>query len=89
MKFEILQNGKVELTKELGEGSYKIGRASDCDIVLESNQVSKHHALLVVRGERAAILDTGSSNGTFVNGILIKKQLVKESETGFFPIRPT
>ena len=80
MKFEILQNGKVELTKELGEGSYKIGRASDCDIVLESNQVSKHHALLVVRGERAAILDTGSSNGTFVNGILIKKQLLKESD---------
>lgn len=90
MKFEITKNGEVVLSKELTEGSYKIGRAGDCDIVLESSKVSKHHALLVIRGERAAIVDTDSSNGVFVNGILVKKQLLKSSDTigiGEFQIR--
>lgn len=80
MKFEVTHNGKVVISKELPEGSFKIGRAPDCDLVLESNKVSKHHALIVIKGNRAAILDTGSSNGTFVNGILVKKQLLKLSD---------
>lgn len=80
MKFEIVHNGKVVISKDLAEGSYKIGRAPDCDLVLDSNKVSKHHALLVIKGSRAAIVDTGSSNGVFVNGFLIKKQLLKSSD---------
>jgi pSer/pThr/pTyr-binding forkhead associated (FHA) protein len=77
VKFEVKHNGKVVISKDLAEGSFKIGRAPDCDLVLESTKVSKHHALLVIKGNRAAILDTGSSNGTFVNGILVKKQLLQ------------
>lgn len=80
MKFEIKKDGEIILSKELSEGSYKIGRASDCDIVLDSTRVSKHHALLVVRGNRAAILDTDSANGVFVNGVLVKKKLLNKSD---------
>jgi len=80
VKIEIIHNGKVVISKDLAEGSYKIGRAPDCDLVLDSNKVSKHHALLVIKGNRAAIVDTGSSNGVFVNGFLIKKQLLKSSD---------
>lgn len=90
MKFEVKQNGAVVLSKELTEGSYKIGRGTDCDIILDSTKVSKHHALLVVKGNRAAILDTDSSNGTFVNGFLVKKQLLKAKdviEIGDFVIK--
>jgi len=76
VKFEILQNGEVVETKELGEGSWKIGRASECDIRLKSTQVSKQHAMLVIKGTKAAIVDVGSSNGVFVNGILIRKQRI-------------
>lgn len=90
MKFEITHKGAVVISKDLTEGSYKIGRGADCDIVLDSNKISKHHALLVIKGNRAAILDTGSSNGTFVNGFLVKKQLLKNSdvvEVGDFIIK--
>ena len=80
MKFEISYQGKVVISKDLPDGSYKIGRAEDCSIVLNSNKVSKYHALLIVKGNRAAILDTNSSNGVFVNGILIKKQLLNTSD---------
>ncbi len=74
MKFEISQKGTIIETKDFGEGSYKIGRSSECDIQLRSPQVSKQHALLVVKGNKAAIVDLGSSNGVFVNGILVRKQ---------------
>src|SRR5687768_1757743 len=77
MKIEILQNGQVIETKELGEGSWKIGRAEECDIRLKSLQASKQHALLVIKGNKAAIVDMGSSNGVFVNGILVRKQRIE------------
>ena len=80
MKFEILQNGELIDSKELPEGSWKIGRASGCDIQLKSAQVSKQHALLVVKGNKAAIVDLGSSNGVFVNGILVRKQRLEQTD---------
>lgn len=76
MKFEILQNGKVIETKDLNEGQHKIGRGPDSEIRLKSTQVSKNHGLLVIKGEQAAVVDTGSSNGIFVNGILVRKQKI-------------
>jgi len=76
MKIEILQAGKVIHTQNCPDGNYKIGRSDECEIVLNSTHVSKTHAMLVIRGQKAAIVDTGSSNGIFVNGILVKKQRV-------------
>jgi hypothetical protein len=76
LKVEVLQNGGVVSTHEVGEGSHKIGRGDECEIQLKSSRVSKQHALLVVKGSKAAIVDTGSSNGVFVNGVLVRKQRV-------------
>jgi len=76
LKVEILQNNQVIETKDLTDGSHKIGRNPECAIVLSSQQVSKQHALLVIQGNKAAVVDVGSSNGVFVNGVLIKKQRV-------------
>ncbi len=80
MKIEILQSGKVVETLEFGDGSWKIGRASDCHIRLKSPQISKQHALLVIKDNRAAIVDLGSSNGVFVNGILVRKQRINPTD---------
>jgi hypothetical protein len=80
VKFEVIHKGEVIETKEFGEGSYKIGRVSTCDIYLKSPNVSKQHAMLVIKGNRAAIVDMGSSNGVFVNGILVKKQRIEEKD---------
>lgn len=80
MKVDILKNGEVVLSKDLGEGNFKIGRAPECDLHLKSNSVSKQHALLVIKGGRAAIVDLGSANGVFVNGIMVKKQRVRPED---------
>ncbi len=80
MKVEILKDGQVIFAKEVGEGNFKIGRAPECEMQLKSNSVSKQHALLVIKGGRAAIVDLGSANGVFVNGILVKKQRIRPED---------
>lgn len=80
MKFEILHKGEVVETRDLAEGSYKIGRSSACEIHLKSPQISKQHALLVIKGGKVAILDLGSSNGVFINGILVRKQRIDKGD---------
>jgi len=74
MKLSILKNGELIETRKLEEGQHHLGRSEDNEICLPSSKVSKRHALIIVKGSQAAIVDLGSSNGTFVNGILIKKQ---------------
>ena len=45
-----------------------IGRAEDCHLRPQSDQVSRHHAVILVEEGFVAIRDFGSRNGTYVNG---------------------
>lgn len=90
LRVEFVQNGQVVLGQDFADGTYRIGRASNCEVRLTSTRVSKEHALLVVKGDRAAIVDLGSSNGVFVNGVLIKKQRIEAGDdvrVGDFRVR--
>lgn len=49
-------------------GSARLGRSRDSDIFIVDPSVSRHHALLEVRGGELVVRDSGSTNGTFVNG---------------------
>ncbi len=65
---KILRPGK---SADVPEGSIKIGRATDNDIVIPDVLASRHHATLVPSATgpgTAEILDNRSINGTFVNG---------------------
>ena len=66
-------NGKlVGRTYRLGSGRLILGRAEDCDIVLDDDGVSRRHALLVITPEhKVTVEDFGSTNGTLVDGELI------------------
>lgn len=48
--------------------SYRIGSRSDNDVVLEQDDVSRHHAILRVRDSSFHITDLNSKNGTYING---------------------
>ncbi|MFW6074164.1 MAG: FhaA domain-containing protein [Chloroflexota bacterium] len=45
-----------------------IGRALDNDVILDSAEVSRHHARIEYQNNEFRIVDLGSTNGTIVNG---------------------
>jgi len=59
----------------------KVGRLPDNDIVLNDKRVSRYHAEVVQRGGRWTLRDTGSTNGTAVNGKIVKEALLKPGDT--------
>lgn len=46
-----------------------VGRSPDCQLVIASGAVSRHHARIRRENDRVTVEDLGSSNGTFVNGV--------------------
>ena len=57
-----------------------IGRASDLDMVLVEDMVSRKHAKISTQASQMVIMDMGSTNGTFVNGEKIRKTRLKEGD---------
>ena len=64
----------------LNEGENIFGRSLECDFPLKIDGVSKKHLSLTVNGESCFLEDLKSSNGTFVNGKIIKKQTVVDKD---------
>lgn len=64
----------------LSEGENTLGRSMEADISLSVDGVSKKHLSITVNGETCFVEDQGSSNGTFLNGNLIKKGTAKNGD---------
>ncbi len=58
----------------LRDAQNNIGRLASSDIALNSQRISKQHCIVFIRDEDVSVQDTGSSNGTFVNGLLTKSK---------------
>ena len=53
-------------------GRLLIGRGSDCGLILDEPEMSRHHAAIENAGDGIYLRDLGSANGTFVNGVLVR-----------------
>jgi hypothetical protein len=53
------------------EGEFVLGRASDALVTIEEKAASHRHAKLIMRAGRCVVVDLGSTNGTYVNGVRI------------------
>jgi hypothetical protein len=51
----------------------RIGRADDNDVTIPDGRASRHHARIVAEGDGFAIEDLQSSNGTFVDGVAVRR----------------
>ena len=59
----------------------RIGRAPDCDVILDRQDVSRHHAeLLRIDAGSYELRDLGSTNGTFVNDAPIRTSMVADGD---------
>ncbi|MDO5498059.1 MAG: FtsK/SpoIIIE domain-containing protein [Propionibacteriaceae bacterium] len=56
----------------LPEGTFRLGRAPDCEVRLADTMVSKHHATLVI-SDRVQVFDANSANGVFVGGVRVSR----------------
>ncbi len=56
-----------------------IGRDPTCDRVVDFPVVSFHHARIVRDQDQLLVVDLGSSNGTFLNGVKITRTAIARS----------
>jgi hypothetical protein len=84
-----LEWGKREIP--LREGENILGRMDDAVAWIDSSNVSRRHARIVVSGGRATIEDLGSKNGTSVSGRRIDRPtlLASGDEIALGPARMT
>jgi sigma-B regulation protein RsbU (phosphoserine phosphatase) len=64
----ITQGGQTGKKYELREGESVIGRSPECDVVLDFAAVSRRHAIISLVDDQYWVKDTGSRNGTIING---------------------
>ena len=68
---------EVQITKD----KTTLGRRPYNDIVIDNLAVSGEHAVLQMVGGDVFIEDLNSTNGTYINGKAIKKQLLTHNDT--------
>ncbi|MDT5123328.1 MAG: transport system ATP-binding/permease protein [Acidobacteriota bacterium] len=74
---------EIPLTFKPGGARLGVGRATDNDLSLNDKSVSKIHAALVMNRESTLLVaDTGSTNGTYINGRRIAYGEARQIEDG-------
>jgi pSer/pThr/pTyr-binding forkhead associated (FHA) protein len=68
---------EVQLTKD----RTTLGRRPYNDVVIDNLAVSGEHAAMLMTGNEVFLEDLSSTNGTYVNGKTVKKQLLQNGDT--------
>lgn len=79
-KLVLSMNGVVQGEYELSQERLTIGRKPDNDIQIDNLSVSGKHALVITILDDSFLEDLGSTNGTYVNGKLVKKHALKDGD---------
>lgn len=67
--FGELQVATLPPLGEDGSLDVSIGRGEDCTIVIDDETVSAHHATILWNRKSGMLVELGSANGTFLNGL--------------------
>ena len=73
-------DGVVIKQVQLSKDRTSLGRRPYNDIVIDNLAVSGEHAVLQMSGTEVYVEDLNSTNGTYVNGKAIKKQLLQHAD---------
>jgi pSer/pThr/pTyr-binding forkhead associated (FHA) protein len=75
----IRTDGNTDYVQVLGRRT-RIGRGPDNEIVLDTKHVSRYHAVLLAGPNHTSIEDLKSTNGVFVNGKRVARQVLKDGD---------
>jgi pSer/pThr/pTyr-binding forkhead associated (FHA) protein len=73
-------DGQVLAEYNMNKERYTIGRLPDNDIRIDNPAVSGHHSLIINILNDSFLEDLNSTNGTYVNGKLIKKHALQHGD---------
>jgi len=80
-KITIRLDGELIKEVSLTKKRTTLGRRPYNDVVLENQAVSGRHACLIQQDQQVTIEDLDSTNGTYVNGRAVKKQVLQENDS--------
>ncbi len=75
----IRTDGNTDFVHVLGRRT-RIGRGSDNELVLDTKHISRYHAVLLAGPVHTSIEDLNSTNGVFVNGKRVSRQVLKDGD---------
>lgn len=75
----IRTDGNTDFVHVLGRRT-RIGRGPDNELVLDTKHVSRYHAVLLAGPVNTSIEDLNSTNGVFVNGKRVARQVLKDGD---------
>jgi predicted component of type VI protein secretion system len=73
-------DGQILAEYNMSKERYTVGRLQDNDIRIENPTVSGHHSLVINILNDSFLEDLNSTNGTYVNGRLIKKHALQNGD---------
>jgi len=79
-KLVLSLNGAVQGEFELDQERFTIGRKPENDIQIDNLAVSGKHSMIISILDDSFLEDLGSTNGTYVNGKLVKKHALKDGD---------
>ena len=73
-------DGQVLAEYNMSKERYTIGRLPDNDVRIDNPAVSGHHSLIINILNDSFLEDLNSTNGTYVNGKLIRKHALQNGD---------
>jgi adenylate cyclase len=80
----IEQPGMPSMTVPIAGNKITLGRSEENDIVLNADEVSRHHAHVSRRGPQTVLTDLKSLNGTYVNRQRVSECVLKHMDEIWF-----
>jgi hypothetical protein len=77
---EGLSPGLEKLRIPLGQGRQTIGRRADNDIIIDDSSVSASHGWIIIQSGHYVIMNTLSTNGTYVNDRRVHEANLKHGD---------